>query len=118
MGNLLGHAVRFGIAHDVLAVGEGIETMLSLRLAAGHGDGCRAVGQPPCRASARRTLRRLYIANDADAAGDRALAALTERAAEAGVKRGLRRRGDCGPRCALNSRRRMPHDLWVGERPR
>ena len=31
MGNLLGNAVRFGIAHDVAAAGEGIETVLSLR---------------------------------------------------------------------------------------
>jgi hypothetical protein len=33
MGELLGHAVRFGAADDVLAAGEGIETMLSLRCA-------------------------------------------------------------------------------------
>ena len=87
MGNLLGHAVRFGVAADVLVVGEGIETMLSLRLAlpamamaaalsAGH---LAAFEMPP-------TLRRLYIARDADAAGDRALAALTERAAAAGIE--------------------------------
>ena len=31
MGDLLGNAVRFDVAHDVLAAGEGIETMLSLR---------------------------------------------------------------------------------------
>ncbi|MCK1494946.1 DNA primase, partial [Bradyrhizobium sp. 180] len=31
MGDLLGNAVRFGVADDVLAAGEGIETMLSLR---------------------------------------------------------------------------------------
>ena len=31
MGDLLGNAVRFGVASDVLAAGEGIETMLSLR---------------------------------------------------------------------------------------
>ncbi|MGH3630361.1 MAG: DUF7146 domain-containing protein, partial [Sciscionella sp.] len=31
MGHLLGNAVRFDVAHDVLAAGEGIETMLSLR---------------------------------------------------------------------------------------
>ena len=31
MGDLLGNAVRFGVANDVLAAGEGIETMLSLR---------------------------------------------------------------------------------------
>ena len=33
MGDLLGNAVRFGVANDVLAAGEGIETMLSLRCA-------------------------------------------------------------------------------------
>lgn len=33
MGLLLGNAVRFGMAHDVIAAGEGIETMLSLRCA-------------------------------------------------------------------------------------
>ncbi len=31
MGDLLGNAVRFGVADEVLAAGEGIETMLSLR---------------------------------------------------------------------------------------
>jgi len=31
MGDLLGHAVRFGVAGEVMAAGEGIETMLSLR---------------------------------------------------------------------------------------
>src|SRR6202012_793915 len=31
MGNLLGNAVRFGVCDEVLAAGEGIETMLSLR---------------------------------------------------------------------------------------
>ena len=31
MGHLLGNAVRFGVADDVMAAGEGIETMLSLR---------------------------------------------------------------------------------------
>jgi hypothetical protein len=33
MGHLLGHGVRFGVATDVLAAGEGLETMLSLRSA-------------------------------------------------------------------------------------
>jgi hypothetical protein len=33
MGFLLGNAVRFGVAHDVLAAGSGLETMLSLRCA-------------------------------------------------------------------------------------
>jgi hypothetical protein len=87
MGGLLSHAVRFGATDDVLAVGEGIETMLSLRcalpampmaaaLSANH---LVALLLPP-------TLRRLYIARDADAAGDTALAALTERAEAAGIE--------------------------------
>ena len=36
MGDLLGHAVRFGVAHDVIAAGEGIETILSLRCVLPH----------------------------------------------------------------------------------
>ena len=87
MGDLLGNAARFGAADDVLAVGEGIETMLSLRcalpampmaaaLSANH---LAALLLPPA-------LRRLYIARDADAAGDMALAALTERAEAAGIE--------------------------------
>jgi hypothetical protein len=87
MGGLLGHAVRFGAADDVLAVGEGIETMLSLRralpampmaaaLSASH---LAAFLFPP-------TLRRLYIARDVDAAGDTAVAAVTERAEAAGIE--------------------------------
>jgi hypothetical protein len=87
MGGLHGHAVRFGAADDVLAVGEGIETMLSLRcalpampmaaaLSANH---LAALLLPPA-------LRRLYIARDADAAGDKAFAALTERAEAAGIE--------------------------------
>lgn len=87
MGGLLGHAVRFGAADDVLAAGEGIETMLSLRcalpamptaaaLSANH---LAALLLPP-------TLRRLYIARDADAAGDTAVAVLTQRAEAAGIE--------------------------------
>jgi hypothetical protein len=86
MGDLLGNAVRFGVAHDVLAAGEGIETMLSLRcvlpalpmVAALSANHLAALLLPPA-------LRRLYIARDADAAGDLATSALTERAAAAGV---------------------------------
>ncbi|MBN9533618.1 MAG: toprim domain-containing protein [Alphaproteobacteria bacterium] len=87
MGDLLGNAVRFGVANDVLAAGEGIETMLSLRcvlptlpmaaaLSANH---LAALLLPA-------TLRRLYIARDNDAAGDGAAIALTERAQSAGIE--------------------------------
>jgi hypothetical protein len=87
MGDLLGNAVRFGMADDVLAAGEGIETMLSLRcvlptlpmaaaLSANH---LAALLLPA-------TLRRLYSARDNDAAGDGAAIALTERAQSAGIE--------------------------------
>jgi Toprim domain len=87
MGELLGHAVRFGVAGEVMAAGEGIETMLSLRcvlpampmvaaLSAAH---LSAVLLPD-------TLRRLYIARDDDPAGDGAMATLIERAQEAGIE--------------------------------
>jgi hypothetical protein len=87
MGSLLGHAVRFGAADEVLAVGEGIETMLSLR--------CALPAMPVAAALSANhlaalllplTLRRLYIARDADASGDMALAALTERAEAVGIE--------------------------------
>jgi hypothetical protein len=87
MGDLLGNAVRFGVANDVLAAGEGIETMLSLR--------CALPTMPMAAALSANhlaaillplTLRRLYIARDADPAGDYALTALTERAEAAGIE--------------------------------
>ena len=87
MGHLLGQGVRFGVAHDVMAAGEGIETMLSLRcvmptmpmiaaLSAAH---LAAILFPV-------TLQRLYIARDADPAGDGAMASLIDRATEAGIE--------------------------------
>jgi hypothetical protein len=87
MGHLLGNAVRFDVAHDVMAAGEGIETMLSLRcviptmpmvaaLSAAH---LAAILFPA-------TLRRLYIARDDDPAGDGAMASLIDRAYEAGIE--------------------------------
>lgn len=87
MGNLFGHAVRFGTADDLLGVGEGIETMLSLRaalpdmpMAAALSAGHLAALELP------QTLRKLYVARDSDAAGDRAVAALSERAGTAGIE--------------------------------
>ncbi|ABS69246.1 toprim domain-containing protein [Xanthobacter autotrophicus] len=87
MGHLLEHAVRFGRVDDVMAAGEGIETILSLRgvlpslptaaaLSAAH---LSAIAFPP-------GLRRLYIARDNDTAGDRARDSLIARAAFAGIE--------------------------------
>ncbi len=49
-------------------------------------DGGRALGQPPRRAAASPTLRRLYVARDADSAGDAAMASLCNRAEAAGIE--------------------------------
>ena len=87
MGDLLGHAVRFGVAGEVMAAGEGIETMLSLRcvlptmpvvaaLSAAH---LAAILFPAA-------LRRLYVARDDDPAGDGAMAILIDRARAAGIE--------------------------------
>lgn len=87
MGLLLGHAVRFGPAAEMMAAGEGIETVLSLRMAL-PGMSMMA-GLSAAHLSAilfPETLRRLYIARDGDAAGDRAVAALTARAEAARIE--------------------------------
>ena len=70
MGCLLGNGVRFGKTSDIVAAGEGIETMLALKsvlpglpmiagLSANH---LAALNLPS-------SLRRLYVARDNDAAG-------------------------------------------------
>ncbi|MGR7993595.1 DUF7146 domain-containing protein [Xanthobacter sp. ZOL 2024] len=87
MGHLLGNAVRFGVPGDVMAAGEGVETVLSLRgvlpgmpmaaaLSAGHLAAFLFPG----------TLRRLYFVRDNDPAGDRAQGSLIERAEAAGIE--------------------------------
>ena len=87
MGDLLGNAVRIGAPGSVMAAGEGIETMLSLRqvlpdmatapaLSAAH---LAAILFPA-------TLRRLYIVRDDDPAGDGARDILIERANAKGIE--------------------------------
>jgi hypothetical protein len=86
MGQLLGHGVRFGVADEIMAAGEGIETMLSLRcilprlpvVAALSANHLAALLFPS-------TLRRLYVARDNDAAGAAALQKLADRASAGGV---------------------------------
>ena len=88
LGHLLGNGVRFGKCRpDILAAGEGVETMLALKsvlpslpviagLSANH---LAALDLPPA-------LRRLYIARDKDAAGLRAAQRLRERGLAAGIE--------------------------------
>ncbi|MET3970653.1 toprim domain-containing protein [Bradyrhizobium sp. S3.9.1] len=87
MGDLLGNAVRFGVVDDVLAAGEGIETMLSLRCALPALPMAAALSANHLAAMMLPSgLRRLYIARDADAAGDAVQAILTQRAEAAGIE--------------------------------
>lgn len=87
MGDLLGMGVRFGHASSVMIAGEGLETILSVRMAAtalpaiatlssAH---LAAIGFPPM-------LRRLYVARDRDPAGASATAKLRDRTAGAGIE--------------------------------
>lgn len=80
MGNLLGHAVRIGSPTDILAIGEGLETMLSLRLAlAGLPIAAALSGNHLAAFDPPADLRRLYVAIDNDEAGRTAFAALADR---------------------------------------
>lgn len=87
MGHLLGHGVRFGVAAPVMAAGEGLETMMSLRqimprlpmIAGLSGAHLAAIAFPD-------GLRRLYVARDDDPAGATALATLHERASQQGIE--------------------------------
>jgi hypothetical protein len=87
MGHLLGNGVRFGAAMDVMAAGEGLETMLSLQcilptlpmVAALSANHLAALALPDA-------LRRLYMAQDADDAGRHATATLMARAEAAGIE--------------------------------
>ncbi len=87
MGHLLGNAVRFGKPVDVMAAGEGIETVLSLLslfpalpMAAGLSAAHLSALVLPSG------LRRLYVLRDNDAAGEFAEARLVQRCREAGIE--------------------------------
>ncbi len=87
MGRLLGNAVRFGQPAEVMAAGEGIETMLSLLslfpalpMAAGLSAAHLSALVLPSG------LRRLYVLRDNDAAGEFAEARLGQRCREAGIE--------------------------------
>ena len=87
MGNLLGHAVRFGIADEAMAAGEGIESVLSARQTTPHMAMAAALSAAHLAAILfPETLRRLYILRDNDPAGDGARDNLVERANAAGIE--------------------------------
>ena len=87
MGQLLGNAVRFGSVTDVLAAGEGLETMLSLRQVLVTLPALAALSAAHLAAlQLQPTLRRLYIARERDDAGQWAADRLATRAREAGIE--------------------------------
>lgn len=87
MGDLLGNAVRFGIGTEVMAAGEGIETVLSLRQAVPRMPMLAGLSAAHLAAIAFPDgLRRLYIVRDNDPAGAAARDTLAGRANEAGIE--------------------------------
>ena len=82
MGELLGHGVRLGAAGPVMVAGEGIETVLSLRMAVPHLPAIAALSAAHLAAIRfPEPLRRLYVAREHDAARNAAFAALAARGA-------------------------------------
>jgi hypothetical protein len=91
IGMLLGHGVRFGFAPEegtrVMAAGEGIETMLSLRMALPAMPMIAGLSAAHLGALLFPDgLRRLYVAGDTDGAGRAGTERLTGRALEAGIE--------------------------------
>lgn len=90
MGHVLGHAVRFGATADVMAAGEGVETMLALRslmpampmVAATSASHLGALILPP-------QLKRLYVVTDNDTAGNAAAERLAFRYIDEPIEIGL-----------------------------
>ncbi|MDK2770086.1 MAG: toprim domain-containing protein [Sphingomonas sp.] len=81
MGHLLGNGVRFGRSAPVMAAGEGIESVLSLRAAVPVLPAIAALSAAHLAAlDFPLMLRRLYVAREPDTAGRRAFAELERRA--------------------------------------
>ena len=85
-GDILGNGIRFGVAEDVMAAGEGIETTVSIRpamprlplIAATSANHLSAIVFPPA-------LRTLLVIRDNDHSGDAATDALFARGRAAGI---------------------------------
>jgi hypothetical protein len=87
LGRLLGSGVRLGRATDVMAAGEGLETMLALRVVLPAMPMVAALSSAHLAALILPSgLRRLYIARDNDRAGHGAADALGIRANADGIE--------------------------------
>lgn len=86
LGVILGNSVRFGVIEEFAIIGEGIETVLSLKSVAPHLPMVAALSAAHLSAWEFPTgLRRLIIAADNDRAGRNAARKLAERAEALGV---------------------------------
>jgi hypothetical protein len=86
MGELHGHGVRFGTVSDVMAAGEGLETVLSLRCVLPTMPMIAALSTSHLAAlKLPNGLRRLYVARDEGEPGQEAGRRLAERAQEAEI---------------------------------
>ncbi|MEZ5897777.1 MAG: toprim domain-containing protein [Parvularculaceae bacterium] len=86
MGDLAGNGVRFGPNAAVMAVGEGVETVLSLRMAMPSMSMVAALSAAHLAAwNSPSHLRRLYVAMDRDAAGRSAAVRLRNRLEPLGI---------------------------------
>lgn len=104
LGSLAGNAVRFGEPKDCLIIGEGLETVLSLRTIMPEQAFAAALSAAHLGAfKLPLSIRRLYIAVDRDAAGMAAAGTLRNRAIEAGVD----------ARCLLPERKDFNDDLLI-----
>lgn len=87
MGDLLGNAVRFGLSGEVMAAGEGIESVLSAREVMPGMSAAAALSAAHLAAiQIHDALRRLYVISDNDHAGDGARNTLMERASAVGIE--------------------------------
>ena len=87
LGALHGHGVRFGLPSDVMAAGEGLETVLSLEPIAPDLPLVAALSSAHLAALLlQEGLKRLYILVDPDPAGRAASNVLAQRALDAGIQ--------------------------------
>ncbi|MGB3832250.1 MAG: toprim domain-containing protein [Mesorhizobium sp.] len=87
MGGLLGNGVRFGRSGAVMAAGEGVETVLSVRSGLPRMPMIAALSAAHLAAIAfPAVLRRLYVVRDRDPAGDRARDSLIASATAVGIE--------------------------------
>lgn len=87
LGSIGGHAVRFGDPDEIMLAGEGIETVLSLKMALPDMPMAAALSAGNLgRLNLPAKMRRLYVASDRDRAGRNGAATLLERALVMGIE--------------------------------